>query len=199
MNIELWRDRITNRADLVARITHLTRGDNDDHAFEMLWKILLDKKLIGSGKNGFVVGGNRAVCFQEVPLYSIVENLLFEDTLKDNNRYSWFGLRFNKVRMYEKGARPVLYGKTEELKRILPPSDYWRIVHLDLEERNVIDWSHEREWRILGDYNFLYDDVEVVVRNDIYYRKLVDRCIDENKLDILREIHGIVPLNTVIS
>ena len=40
MNAEFWRDRISSRSDLAARITHLTRGDTDDEAFEILWKIL---------------------------------------------------------------------------------------------------------------------------------------------------------------
>ena len=121
MDGTLWRERITNRTDLVARLTHLTRADTDQNAFEKLWKIITEKKLIGSGNSGYVVGNRRAVCFQEIPLYSIVENLLFEDSIKENKRYSWFGLRFNKIEMYHKGARPVLYGKTEELRSILMP------------------------------------------------------------------------------
>ena len=199
MDGTLWRERITNRTDLVARLTHLTRSDTDQKAFEKLWKIITEKKLIGSGNSGYVVGNRRAVCFQEIPLYSIVENLLFEDSIKENKRYSWFGLRFNKIEMYYKGARPVLYGKTEELRSILTPDQYWRIVNLDLDKNNIIDWSHEREWRILEDCVFEYNDIEVVVKNDEYYKLFVDKCINENRINILTEIHGIIPLNTVIS
>jgi len=199
MNLDLWRNRISNRTDLVARITHLTKGSSNEEAFEKLWKILIDKMLIGSGKRGYIVGTEKAVCFQEVPLYSIVENLLFEDTLDDKTRYSWFGLRFNKIQMYRNGARPVLYGKTEELKTVLNPKDYWRIVDLDLEKTDVVDWSHEREWRILGDFQFEYNDIEVIVRDDYYYQKFVNRCIKEERMDILCTVHGVIPLNTVIS
>lgn len=199
MNVELWRNRISNRTDLVARVTHLTKGSSDEEAFEKLWKIIAEKKLIGSGNRGYVVGNEKAVCFQEVPLYSIVENLLFEDSLNDKTRYSWFGIRFNKLTMYKRGARPVIYGKTEELKQMLPPKEHWRVVDLDLESESVTDWSHEREWRIKGDFEFNYEDIEIIVRNDLYYRKFIDRCIENNKIDIIRNVHGIIPINTVIS
>ena len=199
MDVSLWRDRISSRTDLVARITHLTRGNSDEEAFDLLWEIIKEKRLKGSGKSGFIVGDKKAVCFQEVPLYSIVENLLFEETLKDRNRYSWFGLRFNKGKMYKRGARPVIYGKTEELKKILPQNEYWRIVDLDLDANNVVDWSHEREWRVCGDFQFEYDDIEVIVRDDYFYQLFVNKCIDEDRMDILKGVHGVIPLNTVIS
>ncbi len=200
MDVNLWRSRIDNRADLVARITHLTKAETDEEAFELLWTILTEKTL--KAGNGFVVAGNKVVCFQEIPLYSIVENLMFEDTLGGKKRYSWFGLRFNKIKMYDRGVRPVLYGNTNELKEILPQKEYWRIVDLNIhmdDLKNVVDWSHEREWRNLGDFQFEYDDIEVVVRNDTYYRNFVNRCIEKNRMDILKDIHGIVPLNSVIA
>ena len=199
MDSNTWRNRISNRTDLVARLTHLTRGQNDEEAFEVLWRILTEKKLIGSGNDGYIVGSSKAVCFQEVPLYSIVENLLYEETLNGKIRYSWFGLRFNKVWMHRQGARPVIYGKTQELKRILPASEHWRIVNMDFETENPVDWSHEREWRICGDYFFEYGDIEILVKNDEYYKKFVEKCISQGKTDLLRDVHGIIPLNTVIS
>ena len=41
----MWRKRITNRTDMVARITHLTKGNSDEVAFDILWKIFMEKKL----------------------------------------------------------------------------------------------------------------------------------------------------------
>ncbi len=200
MDYKVMRDRISRRDDLVARLTHLTRGSTDDDAFDVLWKILTEKKLNGSDNSGYVIGDTKAVCFQEVPLYSIAQSLLYEDDKSDIIRYSWFGLRFNKNVLFRRGARPVIYGKTEELKRLLPPDNYWRIVRLDLDSsKNCIDWTHEREWRIKNVCPFEYDDIEVIVKNDIYYRKFIERCITEKRMEILSEIHGIVPLNTVIS
>ena len=199
MNADFWRDRISSRSDLAARITHLTRGDTDDDAFETLWKILQEKTLKASGNEGFIVGDKKAVCFQEVPLYAIAENLIFEDALEGKNRYSHFGLRFNKIWMFRLGARPVIYGKTEELKRMLPKDEYWRIVNQDLGSENVVDWSHEREWRHVSDYHFEYSDTEILVKDNHYYIKLIKRCIKENRLDILESVNGIIPLNSVIS
>lgn len=199
MNADFWRERISNRSDLVARITHLTRGNTDDEAFEVLWKILQDKTIKGSGNEGYIVGGKKAVCFQEVSLYSIAENLIFEDALGGKNRYSRFGLRFNKIGMYRLGARPVIYGKTEELKSALSKNEYWRIVNLDLDSESVVDWSHEREWRLPSDYHFKYSDTEVIVKDDHYYKIFINKCIQDNRLDILMNINGIIPLNTVIS
>ena len=200
MDYKVMRDRISRRDDLVARLTHLTKGNTDDEAFDVLWKILAEKKLNGSDNSGYVIGDTKAVCFQEVPLYSITQSLLYEDDKSDIIRYSWFGLRFNKNTLFRRGARPVIYGKTEELKKMLSPENYWRIVRLDLDSsKNCIDWTHEREWRIKNDCPFEYDDIEVIVKNDIYYRKFIDRCINEKRMKLLTEIHGVVPLNTVIS
>ena len=66
------------RADLVTRLTHLTRGDSEKTAFERLWRILLDKKLKASNEKGINAAGAMVCCFQEIPLYSIAENLQFE-------------------------------------------------------------------------------------------------------------------------
>jgi len=63
-----WRNRIIYRSDMVARVTHLTLGTSDDEAFEKLWKILKDRKLLASGNSGYIVRDTKAVCFQEVPL-----------------------------------------------------------------------------------------------------------------------------------
>ena len=33
----IWRNRLNNRNDMAARITHLTRGNDADDAFKNLW------------------------------------------------------------------------------------------------------------------------------------------------------------------
>ena len=198
MNSLDWQKRIVNRSDMTTRITHLTKGTDDENAFECLWKILNDKELIATVSNGNIVGTNEVVCFQDVPLYGIVENLMYEKELNDKTRYSWFGLRFSKNRIYESGARPVMYGEREELKKLLSEDEFWRIVNFDLSGKNITDWSHEREWRIKGNYKFDYKDIEILVKNDIYSHKLIKRCIDEKRTDILLNCHGIIPLNSVV-
>lgn len=167
---EMWKKRLGSRNDMVIRLTHLTRGLTDNQAFDILWKILQDKNLIGSGKSGYIIGDRHAVCLQELPLSALVENLMFETMHGGKIRYSPFGIRFNKGTLYQKGARPVFYGDTEELKCILPKEEYWRIVSMNLlDPSNIVDWSHEREWRYPGNLEFEYSEIEIVVKNEIYY------------------------------
>lgn len=193
-----WDGRIIQRADMSSRITHLTRGIDNDDAFEKLWKILIEKKLIGSTNKGFISGERRAVCLQESPLSAIAENLLYEQTLNDRIRYSPFGIRFHKGFIYNRGGRPVIYENRDVMMNMLPKEEYWRIVDMKLSDsESYIDWSHEREWRVPGDLKFGYKNIEVIVYSDLYYRKLVKRCITREKEDILTKIHGIVTLNSI--
>lgn len=195
-----WRNRLNNRNDMAARITHLTRGNNDDEAFENLWKILKDKKINGSGNSGFINGRRKAVCLQELPLSAIAENLMYEEKLNDKVRYSSFGIRFHKGFIYKRGGRPVIYEKKELMKSMLPESEYWRIVDLDLSDADsYVDWTHEREWRVPDELIFDYGNIEVIVKRGKYYRKLVEHCIAEDRTDILVGIHGIITLDSVYS
>ena len=195
-----WRKRISSRNDMAARITHLTRGNNSDEAFENLWKILIDKKLNGSGNSGFINGNRKAVCLQELPLIAIAENLMYEKTLNDKVRYSPFGVRFHKGFVYKNGGRPVIYEDKEIMKSFLPDSEYWRIVDLNLSNtKSYVDWTHEREWRVPDELSFDYNNIEVIVKSGKYYRELVERCIEIGRTDILTGIHGIITLDSVYS
>lgn len=66
-------------------LTHLTRPPGDGRtSIEIILKILSEQTIIGSSTDsGFIVGSNRAVCFQELPLYSLVENVYHEETNRD--------------------------------------------------------------------------------------------------------------------
>ncbi|MCM1158718.1 MAG: hypothetical protein NC300_07705 [Bacteroidales bacterium] len=203
MTYDEWRERYKNRNDITSRLTHLTKGDTEDDAFHTLLKILEDKKLNGSTTStGFIIGNKKAVCFQEAPLDAIAENLLYEKQLRENTngkvRYLPFGIRFNKARIFTNGGRPVLYGEKELLKRLLPEEEHWRIVNYDLSDDNhMIDWSHEREWRVPGDLTFEYDDIEVLLHSNEYYRRFINYCINSNRLNILQEINGIIVMDTI--
>lgn len=197
MNQNTWKERILHRSDMTGRLTHLTKGTNDDIAFDVLWKILLEKELIAG--SGFVIGNQKVVCFQETPLEALEENLFFEKQLNDNIRYSPFGLRFNKGSLYQAGARPVIYGNGEELRNLLPATAHWRIVKHDLTSPDaIVDWTHEREWRYPGNLKFQYDQIEVIVAGHDFYKRFVTRCLDEKREDILRGINGIIPLYSVV-
>ena len=198
-----WRKRYKNRNDISSRLTHLTKGNTIEEAFSTLIKILEEKTIIGSTtETGFIIGSRPAVCLQEAPLNAIAENLQYEKKLREETnckvRYSAFGLRFNKAWIYKMGGRPVIYEEKELMKSILPEDEHWRIVNYDLSDRKrMIDWTHEREWRVPENIEFDYKNIEVLVASNKYYRKFIEYCIHNEKLDMLQEINGIVVLNTI--
>lgn len=84
------------------------------------------------------------------------------------------------------------------MKSILPSDEYWRIVNYDLSDNKyMVDWTHEWEWRVPGDVQFEYKNVEIIVESNTYYQKFVEYCIQKEKLDMLRQINGIVVLDTI--
>lgn len=201
-----WRKRVSERSDLSSHLIHLTRKTNSENTDIILYKILKDRKLIGSStKSGFIIGNDKAVCFQDMPVYSICQNILFEQKMRAKNsilkiRYQPIGLAFRKEYVFNNGGRPVIYDKTEEAKLYLPRSEWWRIVNMDFSnEANIIDWSHEREWRIKGDFHFDLKDVTILLNKLSSFKKIVQRFKDEEGIDIRDEIDGLVTLNNVIT
>lgn len=61
----------------------------------MLCEILNKKRLLASASNGYIRQNKKVICFQDVPLYSLAENIKFENehinngffNEKDNFRY----------------------------------------------------------------------------------------------------------------
>ena len=129
MKIDAWRTRVESRNDIVTRLTHLTRATEDMDALEVLFKILSDKKLVGSTTDsGYIVGKTPAVCFQDMPLAPLAEHILYENGSFDsidnlNVRYCGVGIRCHKGFVYRQGGRPVIYDKTHELRKMLPEEE----------------------------------------------------------------------------
>lgn len=203
MDTIAWRKRFKYRGDLSSRVAHLTKGTNMDEAFYNLMNILKKKKIYGSSKkSGFVCGEIPAVCLQEAPLAAIAENLQYEEMLRQDNggkiRYLGFGIRFQKTFIYKNGGRPVIYDKTDAAKKYLPESEYWRIVRLDLSNGDyIVDWTHEREWRVPNSLNFKYRDCEIILPTSRYYKKFINYCLENDRTDVLRNIRGIIVINSV--
>jgi hypothetical protein len=199
-----WKARIAQRSDLTLGLVHLTRDQGDTKAIDVLLNILEAKKLRGSDtSSGFIVGNTRAVCFQEAPLYSLAQNIYTEQEYRKKNnaakvRYLGFGLVISKRFAYGKGGRPVIYDRTADAKIYLPKSEWWRIVNFDLGNKDaIIDWSHEREWRIPGDLEFHLSDVAIIVPNAKAYQKFAEKCEDRKGGSILSSVNGIVQLGMV--
>jgi len=158
------------RVDITAGLYHLTKPQGNLDSVDVLMKILLEKKLIGSTTNGgYICGQTPAVCFQDIPLYSVAQNVYYEQELQNQHgakiRYEGTGLAFGKFFIYKNGGRPVVYDKLDDAKRYLPADQWWRIVNLDLASDKLIDWTHEREWRVPGNLTF-----------ELHVRLLGSRC-----------------------
>ncbi|WP_040287094.1 hypothetical protein [Sporosarcina koreensis] len=209
-SINQYKQNIKQRSDVTGMLTHLTKGSElYGNPTDILVKILNDRLLIGSSK-GYIVGGNKVVCFQDIPLYSVAQNAInhieeYEKGQTTKLRYYPCGLAFSKVNLAQlvdtfdapipnTGARPVIYEKTNIAKEFLPTSEAWRIVNFDMTQaysgNSIIDWTHEREWRILGDLTFRYSDVTILLRNSEQYREFISKISPE----ILRELSGIICL-----
>ena len=186
-------------------------------------KIIQEQCLIGSStKSGFICGTRKAVCFQDTPLYQLSQNIYSEQEYRTQNsqakvRYVGAGLMFPKPYIYRRGGRPVIYDNTEEAKNYLPSHELWRVVRLELsDDTNVIDWTHEREWRIPDDFKFEINQATVILPfgfssllmpgnpstataspNTNAYKNFINLCRSINHIDILSEIRGIVTLNAV--
>ena len=92
----------------------------------------------------------------------------------------------------------MIYEQKEVAKKILPKNEWWRIVTHDLSTPDaIIDWTHEREWRVRGDFEFTLDQVTVLLPNKDTYRRFIKRCGEEGNKGILEAVAGIVCLKQV--
>jgi hypothetical protein len=203
-DFETWRKRHHHRADITGMITHLTREAVIDgvplSAVAVLVKILNEKCIKGSTTaSGFVIGDRPAVCFQGTPLFGLAENIRYEEAQQNGTgrvRYRGVGVGFNKMAAFSLGARPVIYEKSEVAKCVLPPTEHWRIVDLDLDNQSaVVDWTHEREWRAPGDFFFPLQWAAVIVNTSDDYRELLKLAAPE----ILRQLAGLTVLRHAIA
>lgn len=202
--LDIWKNRLSERSDLSTSIVHLTRGNGKLNTLDVLFNILNDKKLIGSTTNsGFICGNRPAVCFQDAPLYSIAQNVWFEEKYRKSNnnaklRYEAAGLAFKKYYAYKKGARPVLYEEIENAKEILKKDQWWRIVNFDLSSSaSIIDWTHEREWRCPEEFIFDYYAVTIILEDHRMYKRFIEKC-EKNGLKLHKEINGIIVMSEIL-
>lgn len=200
-----WRKRIAERTDMCSGITHLTREQSGRSVTDNLFKILKEKTIIGSTtSSGFIVGDTSAVCFQDTPLTSICQNVYFEQkALKANDkhklRYKAYGLMFDKRYAYNKGARPVVYDKTAVAKEYLPESEWWRIVNFNLEsDEQIIDWSHEREWRYPNNFEFELSEATLVAVKQWSVSAISKKFKEELNIDLIDKLKGVVTLEHLL-
>lgn len=198
-NHSTWIKRIRQRSDMSAYITHLTRENDEDKALDVLIKILNERTIKGSTNSGFIQGSERAVCFQDAPLSGITQNLIHEqdnrEELGGKVRYRPIGLSFRKNYVFNSGGRPVIYEKKGDAL-VKFPNELWRVVTFDLSNpENIKDWTHEREWRIKGDFQFKLSQATILLTNDRAYKDFIKKA----GIDLVNSVAGIVVLDPVLT
>lgn len=201
---ELWRKRYVERSDLTTELVHLTRATDNKSEIDVLFEILESKTIRGSTtSSGFIVGQTPAVCFQDAPLNAVGQNCWFERTYRKENkwakkRYDPIGIIFRKKYVFRKGGRPVIYDVTSEAKSYLPSDQWWRIVNFDLNDsENIVDWSHEREWRVPNELKFKISNVVILFGNNSQVKEFIEKCNETGKNYYL-EARGITTIESVL-
>lgn len=202
-----WKRRIAERTDLSTHVVHLTRervAGEKKEAVEVLFDIVDQQRIAASSvQEAFIVGEIPAVCFQDAPLGGICQNVFYEQKYKEQNekakvRYRAMGVTFQKDYAYVRGARPVIYDQTQAAKEYLPTHQWWRIVNFDLsDEKNIIDWTHEREWRAPGDFTFERSQATLLFVNEASYKAFLALC-KERKKPYLEEVRGVVVMESIL-
>lgn len=130
------------RTDICDKLTHFTSGESEEDAFTNLCNII-DQQKIQGGRTS-IRGGYPCVCFTEAPLDSLPGGFVNPAAY---SRYSPFGIIFDKHHLYDCGARPVIYGSSDEFY-MLPEEMRWRHMRYEPTSNPSTDFTWEREWRI---------------------------------------------------
>ena len=126
-------------------LAHFTRASGKSSALDNLIRILADNEVRGASR--MLQGGRRGVCLFDAPLTELGHLL----TPLNRRRYEPFGVAVDKRYAFAMGARPVIYMPSVEAAGILEIDEMWRVVSIDMTRNPPVDWTFEREWRLLGD------------------------------------------------
>lgn len=177
---------IEHRGDITNALVHLTKPSNGLTALEVLCKILNDGLLIGSGKDGYVKGPSRAVCFTETPL-SALKHFASNEIGLGGAKYCFYGIAINKKAAFEQGARPVIYLPDEESKWI-PEEERWRHVRY---EYGRVDWTYEREWRRRGDFDITLPPGIYIICWQAFEISIIERAMSRC---VAKKVRGYLPM-----
>lgn len=156
------------RSDISPYLVHLIRGHTDDDAYCILRQILDTGALLGG--TGYIRGGYRCVCFSEAPLAHL--SPVLQRAAEQRLMYRPFGVILPKPWLFERGGRPVIYQADSEYDR-LPEGLRWRHVRYEPAGENRVDFTWEREWRVMTDRLELDRSwARVLVPNEFWERQL---------------------------
>lgn len=166
------------REDLSDYLFHFTKGKD---AFYNLEKIVSDGAIKDINNNGYI-------CFTEAPLNMLKSYFEYiRKTYSVATILAPYGVGLKKEQMFQLGARPVIYGKPEEINE-LPEALRWRFVGINLP---YSDWLWQREWRINQNEVLLSDDMILVTQDQdeqlLFWDIIIDNPyneeIDESMID----------------
>ena len=166
-----------SRDDLSYWLVHFCRPHrfNDKYLspFESLKSILNHGRIYASKMKSIIKYEPRgASCFYDIPPQNWWELI----NTNPNNRRG-YGLIVSKSAFWFKGGRPCIYtDKPTEIP--WPANERFRLVFTDLlRQPKPADWTHEREWRILGDFT-----LEPIPVQGNWWWPCVERVIDCQEL-----------------
>jgi hypothetical protein len=152
------------RHDLSNYLFHWVSGATQKDALDSLFSIIVDQRIIGSSDK--IKGLYCCICFTETP----IDHFTF-----DTNRYWPFGISVSKNYVFELGGRPVIYQSDSEYYD-LPENLRWRHVRYEPTSKSPIDFTWEREWRILADEFILNpNNIQIIVPSEIVAKELEDQ------------------------
>lgn len=164
-----------NKPDFSNYLIHFTKsgapvGKNDNPillekrvtAQQRLVNILKSKTILASAMPWFAKCS--AVCFTEC-----VWSSLFDHAKK----YSEFGIGFTKEFVFEQGGNPVFYVRPslfkgqkwdDKIKGFTTPfAPKYGEEKIDGRCKKPVDYTHEREWRVLHDFTFEYKNIAFII------------------------------------
>lgn len=156
------------RDDLSHKLIHLTRGPSYDDAAQLFTKILAEKQLLGG--TGCIKGKFHCVCFSEAPVSKLSH--ILANPMAHGMRYKPFGVMVDKMWLFERGGRPVIYQEDSEFELL---HDNHKFRHVRYEPTKNIDFTWEREWRIHTDtLQLVPEETTVIVPNRTWERTILE-------------------------
>lgn len=158
------------RPDQSRYLAHFTKCNSrgGKSSAKDIFKKILSEKTIKAHSVPWTKGP--AVCFTECPWTSMTNHA---------NNYSPYGIGFTKKYIYERGGNPVFYVRPEIFSKqkwdvsiinyftpFVPkyaPEDTKAEFKKNGFEQDHLDYSHEREWRLLENLEFDYADISFLV------------------------------------
>lgn len=196
-----------NRPDFSNYLSHFTKdGDfchtEQDIDVDAIRKMTALQRLCSILKNKVIKTSimpwtnTQGACFTECPWSSL---------LIHTQQYSPYGIGFTKKFIYSKNGAPVFYMRKkimnaltrtitnkkallDILSMVTPFSPIYETKSMR-KQIKLVDYTHEREWRITADLNFTYEDIAfIIIKNHEDYDSLPEAfkaAFDRNKIIVM--------------